>query len=672
MTGPWEAYQQVEPTQAAGPWTQYQDEPPPLEIDIVGGTVDPQFESVQSNVSVKTPEQPSSELRGLGLGARSVLQGAGSLLGAVGGDAFNAYLVPGDQPSYREVGGIIADRIGLPSPRDGRERVVGDVGEALTGTALTLGAGSLLQPANRLGQLLTAQPLMQAASTAAGAGASSVTRESGGSTGNQLAAGLIGGLAPGVASSGVASAARGIARGASGDQTARTIADFNALGATPTLGQATGSRFIQGTENLLGGAPTSAGVVNRFAERQAEEIGAGLQGIAANTTRNPSAERAGRAIETGVESFRNNARATQRALYWDADRYIPDTTPVQLQNTWADIVRMTTPQSGANATTGAMINPRLIQLRDNIAQDVAANGGNLPYGALRSIRSQIGEQISDYSMTPDQPTRQLRQLYGALSRDLEAAAASQGPEAERAARRANNYTRALNNRLEQVQRVIDKNGGPESVFNAAMTGTRDGGTTLRSVMQSLPPDGQRAVTGAVLRRMGLANPGAQDAAGDTFSAQTFLTNWNKVSPEAKRALFDRHGPAYSRDMDRIARVAENIRDGSRVLANPSGTANRAAAITYGASLAGALATGQAQVAGGLALSGVAANLLARSLTNPRVVRWFAQATAAPVGSAVAQAQTLRQIGERAEDPEIIELANALEQDARRNESNAQN
>lgn len=254
---------------------------------------------------------------------------------------------------------------------------------------------------------------------------------------------------------------------------------------------------------------------------------------------------------------------------------------------------------------------------------------------------------------------------------MEAAAKAQGPQAVAAAKRANNYTRVAADRMEQVQRVIDKNGGPEKVFNAAMEGTKDGGTTLRAVMQSLPKDGQQAVTAAVIKRMGMPTAGQAGVdAAEQFSAATFLTNWNRISPEAKRALFDRHGPQFSRDMDRIARVAANIKDGSKVFANPSGTANRAAAIGYWVSMLGALTTGQAQVAGGLALTGSGANGAARLLTTPWAVKWLANSTALPVGSIASQATALRKLAERHDDQEIMQLASALEEQARNDQDNA--
>jgi hypothetical protein len=681
------------------------EEAAPLEIDIIGGRreSDVAREQAEANNSdfarmisgqPTQPEQGNTVGRFLGdIGGREVLQGAYGLYGALGGDALNEYVLdPADRAlgmqgvlgtggrTYRQTASDFADELGMRRPQTASQRVMADIGEGLTGTALTMGVGGLLNMGRsavstaaptvgqRVGNLLTSQPGLQAVSTATGAGAAGATRESGGSTGAQLTAGLAGGLGPGIISSGAGAATRGVVRGASGGNVQSAIDDFAALGTTPSVGQATGSRMAQGAENLLGGAPTSAGVVNRFAERQAEDIGGGLQKLADNFSPNASAERAGRAIERGAQTLKGNTNAVKRALYWQADRLIPDNTPAPMSNTWQTVVKLTTPDPGATATTGALVQPTIAKLRQNLEQDIAAGGGQLTYSALKRIRSDIGEAISSSSpLVPSTDIRELRQLYGALSRDMEGVAQSQGPQAVAAAKRANNYTRAAADRLEQVERVIDKNGGPERVFQAAMSGTRDGGTTLRAVMQSLPKEGQQAVTAAVIKRMGLSNPGAQDAAGEAFSAQTFLTNWNKVSPEAKRALFDRHGPGFTKSMDRIASVAQNIRDGSKVFANPSGTANRAAALTYGAGLVASLFDPSLVSTGGLALSGVGANYLARKMTDPEVVSWLARSTAMPVGSAVAQINALRRIGEKNGDEEIVALANQLEAEHRNNE-----
>ncbi len=623
--------------------------------------------------------------RDIAFGARSALQGLGGLVGAVGGDAFNNYVVNpiaravGAQEArpYREEAAALADRIGLPKAQTGTDRVLGDVGEALTGTGLTMGIGGGINalanlgrsaaartPAyvapveNRLASFLTAQPAMQTVSAATGSGASSIARESGASQGNQLVAGLAGGLGPGLAAAGGAATLRGALRGRSGEQMRNRLADFEALGATPSVGQASGNPLLQGAENLLAQAPTSAGVMARAAERQSSDISSGLSKMAGDLYRSPSGERAGREIERGVDTFSRNVGAQKRALYWQADRFIPESTPVGLSNTMQAVQKLTTPNPGAAATTGSMVNPRIAALQQNLATDLQGGNGQIPYSALKRIRTDIGEQISDYSLSPETPTRELKQLYAALSRDMEVAAQSQGPQAVAAAKRANNFTRAAADRIEQVERVIDRNGGPEKVYSALMASAKDGGTTIRAVMQSLPGESQKAVTAAAIKRLGRANAGAQDAAGDVFSARTFLTNWDNVSTEARRALFDRYGKGFSEQVDRIAKVADMIDKGAGVFKNPPGTAKSAFALTYGASLVGSLFTGGTIP---LLLAGGGANVAARWLTNPKTVKMLANATTLPKSQIPAFINYVAQEGRKTGDTDMQALAEVLRQ-----------
>lgn len=612
--------------------------------------------------------------REAGLGARGIIRGAYDLTSLFGGDIINAAEseirgVP--VRSQRENADWLADTLGLPSPQTTTERVGGDITAGLTGGGGLLGLGRQMAVrapgvVSRVGTMLAAQPGLQVTSNVAGTTAASSAREMGASPGVQTIAGLAAGMAP---SAGAASGA-GLLRltvrgGEQGRQNMeRTIADFARVGATPSVGQASGNRVVQGAESLLSGAPTSAGVLGRFAERQMDNIGEGLQARADGFVPNASAERAGRAVERGAKTFAGDVAKQRAALYSQADVHIPPTTVVPLARTRQVLAELTTVPAGAQATGAQMVNPHIRSLAERIDRDffasrtagsmgsLAPSAGGLGYQTVRDIRTMIGRDLSDFSLSSDRPTRQLKRVYAALSDDLEETARRQGPAATLAMRRANTYFRASAERLDQLERLIDKNGGPERIYAAVMSGTKDGGTTLRAVMQSLPQDGQRALTAAVIKRMGLATPGQQSAAGEAFSAQTFLTNWNGVSREAKRALFDRHGPKFVADMDKIARVAENIRNGSRVYANPSGTANKAAAYTYWVSLSGALLTGQLHAAAGLGVAGTGANAFARALTNPRFVNWLAKGTELPPSAITQQMVALRPIA--ASDPDVAE------------------
>lgn len=617
------------------------------------------------DTGIKTPPWLDREIasfgRGSMLGARATMEGAAAIPDMVSAPfRFGLEKLTGQpQATYGGLASRFSDWLGLPTPQTPRERIASDIGRALSGTAVTMGIGGALPAGSRVGSFLTQQPMLQAASATSGAAASGITREAGGSPTSQFIASLVGGLAPGVATYGAETGLLRLLRGGEkGRQAAaNAVDDFASVGATPSVGQAAGNWRTQGLESLLAGGPTSGGIMARYAEQQAHQMGSGLASRAEALSRNASAESAGRAIEQGAQLFSNNTKVMQRGLYWQADQFIPGNTPVPLSNTWQKVVQLTAPNPGATATTGAMVNGTIAKLRDTLEQDLAAGGGRITYDALKRIRTDIGEAISDYSLSPDTPTREYKALYAALSRDMEEAAKAKGPAAVAAAQRANNYTRAAADRLEQIDRVVSKAGGPEKVYSAVMSGTQDGGTTLRAVMQSLPPEGQKAVTAAVIKRMGLATPGQQDAAGEAFSAGTFLTNWNRISPEARRALFDRYGPGFSANMDKIARVAERIRTGSKVFANPSGTANKAGAYTFWTSLAGA---GLSMPWIGpmpfisLVAGGAGANLMARFMTDPSKVAWLARNAEKPVGAVLGELSVLAQ-----KDPDMAQLYDEL-------------
>lgn len=678
MEGPWEKYQPQTTAPVApppvGPWEKYA--PPAADFSDVTARIDSTAPPVSPPPSASgEPSTKGPWRRELELDTRSAMQGVAGLVGALGPDVFNHYILNPtpravgleDQQAipYHDMASHAADRLGLEKPQNARERVLSAVNEALSGTALTMGAGSLLEGAAQLpqaarvaGEFLTEAPVRQALSAAAGAGGAAIAHENGAGEWGQLAAGLAGGLAPSLAPSATATGVRAAIRGADAAPVQQRIEDFAHLGVSPSMGQAAGRQGVQGVESLLAGGPTSSGVMTRFAENQAEGIGAGLRKQADALSPGASAESAGRAIQSGAEQFKDATTRKKQALYQQVDAHIPANTSTPLPETWQAVSRLTSPTPGAAATTGALVHPRIAQLRQTLEQDLAAGGGAVPYEALKRIRTDIGESLGDYSLSSDVPTRELRQLYGALSRDMEAAATAAGPKAEQAARRANAYTRAVASRLEQLDRVVNKNGGPEAVFNAAMSGTRDGGTTLRAVMQSLPEDGQKALTAAVLKRMGLPTPGQASMGADQFSAATFLTNWNRLSPEARRALFDRYGPGFSQNMERIARVADSIKTGSKVFANPSGTANKAAAYTYSGAVIASLFTGGT---GPLVAGGASTNLAARILTNPKAVRWLAKSTAVPSGSVLAGLGSLRNIAANEDDPDLKQLADDIAQ-----------
>jgi hypothetical protein len=571
-----------------------------------------------------------------------------------------------DQTGFAD---YLADRTGLPQAENATERVVGDVTAGMAGAGSMVKAGTDLatkassRVVQRIGDVLRTAPGAQVTAGATGPGASSVVREEGGGTGAQLAAGVVGSLIP-AAPTGVAEGVRRFLRG--GEQgrqrVAANIDTFERSGAgSPTVGQATEARSGRAIESVLAKVPGSAGRMVRKAEAESAGLGAKVGEIATNLSPRAGAEPAGRAIRGGMEDFVEGFKARAAKLYDKVDRYIPPDTTVSATNTLAKLKELTKPIEGAKQTSKLIQTPRLSSVESALAADAAATPaqpilsrllgadgkpivtgetlaqpGGIPYQALKELRSAIGAKLSNPSLVDDVPTGQWKQLYGALTKDMGAAARAAGPKAEQAMVKASNYYRGRMDTIEKVLQPILKKADPEDVFKAAISGTNEGATTIRGVVKSIPPESRKMLAATVLRRLGKATAGKQDELGEVFSTETFLTNWNRIAPEAKKSLFSTLSREHRADLDKIAKVASNIRDGSRVFANPSGTAQGVASQTP---LFILLGTGSAGAALG---QPIASNMAARLMESPKFVRWLAESTRKPVEQWPAQLNALFQ------------------------------
>ena len=661
MAGPWEQYQQAQaPAPQAGPWMQYQ-QPPQAQ------------EPAQA-----APEQPGmlDQIgRQLGLTARYGMEGAGNLANLVtepirqnvtdplarmmsGGPNLSDLITGNQAPQGESTGDAmsrLADSLGLPKPEGSLEQGVGNASRALVGTGLSAGAGL----AARAPQL-AAQPLMQAISTLTGSGAQTTAQEAGAGPGGQLIASLAGGLTPGALSAGTPAAVRTAIRGTDPSKLNQNIAAFESAGTTGTVGQMSENRVMRALESLIARVPGGAGVMQKKAATQADETGAGLQALADKLAQKTSPTTAGRTIEQGITGdggFVSRFKEQASKLYDQVDQHMPAQTPVAVPATKNFLAQASTPTKGAEATSALLSNPKLAGIGQALNEDLSkAANGTLPYEAVKALRTRVGTMIADAGITSDVPRGELKRLYGALSEDIRNTAA-QNPKALAATNRAENYYRAGMDRIERVESVVNKAGGPEKIFAAATSGTREGATTLRSVMQSLKPEEAKILTSTVVRRLGRANPGAQNDTGDAFSTETFLTNWNGLSKEAKSTLFDRMGPDYRASMDNVARMASNLRSGSKVFRNPSGTSDATIQAATVGSAVTSLLMGSPAGAAGVAAAVGGANIGAKLLTNPTFVRWLGRNTNRPIGSLNAQIGVLANMGK--DDPDITEFVEQL-------------
>lgn len=625
--------------------------------DVGGGTDQPQRSAGDTLI------------RQAGLTARAGVQAGLAIPGMVS-DAITGPINAGLDATMGDGNGFRFQRIqsaadnlmtgaGLPTPENATERVVQEAATAMgaggASAAMARGVAGLARTAGapvaqNVANSLAAGPGAQIIGGGASGGAAATVKEQGGGAGAQAMAGLAGAVLPSAAAYGTGATVRGLLRGgeAGRQQVADNVAAFrDAAGVNPTLGQATGSRTWQAAEQGLANVVGGAGVMARTGERQTVALQKAVEDLGASLAPNATGMEAGEAITRGVKAFRDGVKASQDQLYAELDRFIPPNKPIQVSRTQAALQDLNADIPGAEALSAFFKNSKISGIENALLQDMAAAGesGRLPWQAIKQLRTLVGNELADAGLASDLPRSKFRALYAALTDDLGDAATAAGPNARTSWDRATDYTRTSMQRLEELESIVRRDA-PEKVFAAATAGMKEGGTTIKRVMDALPLENRREVAAAVLQKLGRANGGMQNEMGDAFSSETFLTNLAAVSPQARSALFGSSGfPGLEEKITQLGKMASTRREGARVFANPSGTARQAGMIGWAAALGTAIGTGNP----GMILLALGApagtNLMARAATGPALVNIAAQRTQLAAGTGAAGLGALSRMAE---------------------------
>jgi hypothetical protein len=572
--------------------------------------------------------------------------------------------------------------LGLPEPQTQRERMVYETSKAMAGSGGGVGLARMLQPmattptGQNVAGLLAAAPGAQIVGTGVSEMAGQAARQAQATPGQEIAARLLGAATPNIPQM-IAGGFRGIMRGGpeAGAQMRQNIATLQGamgpeapvtVGTTSTGGA--GRIFEGGLRQTLGGQPP----IMQAVERGSEALGERAQTLASQLTRRTDTAVAGRAIQRGVEKFVDDFRVREGTL-WDAfSQKMPPTSQVPVANFQQTVQRLTTPIPGAQETSQLFMSKVAPDLRVAIESDLAASQtGALPLEAVKRLRSLIGAKLSDPKLLDDFGRGEMKQMYASLSRDIETAAQTQGGGAFEAFKRASQYTRAGHSRIDEILEPLTSSAVPERVFNAVVSGSKAGSTVVRTVMKSLDNDQAKIVSGTILDRLGRATPGRQDATGQMFSPETFLTNWNSLitkNPGVKESLFGRYGASFAKDVDTIADAASLFRQAASELPNPSGTGRATAFnnafgkfVTPMIGIAtGAESGGAVGAAIGVTGTVAAENAAARLMAYPPFVRWLAKQTKVSSGALPNQLRVLEKIASDAPDEEKSMLMRYIE------------
>lgn len=476
-------------------------------------------------------------------------------------------------------------------------------------------AGEVVNPENSIGEraLAAGQTALAGAGALYSLGAGTVGEVFGGSPTNEkklardlmmmgeVAAPELAGVSGSVRAAGrVAGAAQDISKTPTPRQEIARAADD--LGIVPSLG-ATGKTSGQ-VAAALEKVPGVGKVLERDATRFVDDVETAFTSVRRGIGEARDAAGAGEALQGGIGKFVKRFEETSSRLYDRVDEFIPSDMKVEAPNTVSLVQDLTS----EFADKPALMQQLGLNKFASLAGDIE---GGLSWKAIKDLRSSIGRAIGSKSGPLEGLDKaQLRQMYGQLTADMEAAAAQAGPKAKAAWDRANTY---YAKGAERIQGALDKTikaDSPERAFEAFANMTKADRASsdvrrMRVIKKSMPKEDWNSVSASIVDRLGKAPSGQQNAAGDVFSPGRFLTEWNKMSDEAKSILLE---PGARNQLDKLAKVSEGVKkaNAERNFSN-TGTVETWLAIVFGAG---------ANLPATMGAVG-AANLSARAMTSQR-------------------------------------------------------
>lgn len=407
---------------------------------------------------------------------------------------------------------------------------------------------------------------------------------------------------------------------------------FERQGVTPTAGAVSGSRTLQTAERAISATPGGTSVMQKVTEKTVDEASDAARRAAQDVGSAQSPQVVGGQLRQAAERAGDRYARRREELDTGIERTIGADTVVGVENAEKLLTSLKDELAKAPQSRAGDLGPAIMEL-ENLMAD--AKGGVIPFGQLRKIRTRLGRDLDRPDISGYRPGSQsaLSEVYGVLSEDIKAAAKGSGPEAERALALHDRYVRYMRTINLPVLDELIRLKTDEQVYNWALAQGKIGGTRIRKLRANLREnygeDVWDEVVSTVVSRMGDATPGRQGVPSqllgpaDTFSVDAFLTNFSKMSQEAKEALFqgDRYGE-LRQNLDDLVTVTASLKDAEK-MTNFSNTTRGLLYATLGGA-AVAAGAGRIGTAASIVGSSVVAPWVAgRLITSPRFVKWLA-------------------------------------------------
>lgn len=314
---------------------------------------------------------------------------------------------------------------------------------------------------------------------------------------------------------------------------AQAVADADRWGVPISVGEAGGRPIVNAFDEVYRGRTEE---VRKAAQEGAADL-LRTRSLSYTKGRSIRPERIGNIVKDAAQRYTRNAKSVGYQLDNNFFQYVPEDTSIPMANTLQALQRVIPNLTSMPGTTAAVQKTPLGQQAMRLLDDINKGNGNLNFGDVRTFRRMVSESIAAGGLVDDMNPIKLKDLHGALTADLGAAAAAAGPGAEAAWQSAQSYWKRELTMLEDVVTPLVAKGVPEKITKALSGSMKDGTTVTEAVWKTLTDPERDLLRGAVLRKLGW--PKQPDAAGaaQDWSFNRFLSDWAGLDNGVKNVIF---------------------------------------------------------------------------------------------------------------------------------------
>jgi hypothetical protein len=401
----------------------------------------------------------------------------------------------------------------------------------------------------------------------------------------------------------------------SGAQVQQAADDLNIPVIPAVTGGTTARRLTSGArQGFISDRP-----ISRAVDAMEAGGGAARDRAAAATGRALDGEDAGNIVRQAANVYSRRTSDIGGKLYDRADNMAGGVTlPLPRAVTVADawLTKLAKSVDG----TGGTLYRDVKSLRDKMA------AGQFEVDGIRQTRTALREQLQERGLRGSATDKVMGEILDAATDDLFDGLTGAGKQnAANALRTANAFWKKRVETIDEVLEPVLGRNSPrsgEQIVTAieGLAKPKSGNAArLRQLFDAMPANEAKSVAATIITRMGQPTPGAAQTGGG-FSFNTFLTNWNNMSPRARTAMF----PTETRSaLDKLATVAQGVKQAG----SAANTSNTAGALGVQALISTPLIWLAEPMTVVAATGGQWA--VGRLLASPKVARWIAGAPSNP-------------------------------------------